>query len=80
MSVINLQSNVTSLFAALLVVLVFPSFFFQKLGKKYCSSMTYLNGAVIGLAAVTQEPVILTINPLLALVGILFVSKSDKSL
>lgn len=42
--------------------------------------MTYLNGGVLGLTAVTQEPMILTINPLLALVGILFVSKSNASL
>lgn len=58
--------------AALLVVLVCPSFFFQRMGKRICSAVTYFNGGVIGLAAVIQEPIVLAINPILALVGILF--------
>lgn len=74
MSVNALQNNLSSLAAALLLVLVCPSFFYQKLGKKIYTAMTYLNGAVIGLTVVIQEPIVLTINPLLALVGILFVS------
>ncbi len=37
--------------------------------------MTYIGGCVIGLTAAIQEPMLLTINPFLALVGIIFVSK-----
>ncbi len=65
------ENPILKIAAALLVVVVFPSFFFQRMGKRICSAMTYFNGGVIGLAAVIQEPTVLVINPLLALTGIL---------
>lgn len=53
----------------MLIVIVFPSFFYQKFGKKLSSVMTYFNGGVLGLSFVLQEPALLVINPLLAIVG-----------
>jgi len=70
------ENKLLKIVAALFVVAVCPSFFFQKMGKRICSAMTYFNGGVIGLTAVLQEPIVLTINPLLALVGILLLSKN----
>ena len=64
------ENKLLKIVAALFVVAVCPSFFFQKMGKRICSAMTYFNGGVVGLAALTQEPLILAINPVLALVGI----------
>lgn len=69
------ENKPVKIFAALLVVAVCPSFFFQRWGKRICAAMTYFNGGVIGLTAVFQEPIVLTLNPLLALVGILLLSK-----
>ncbi len=64
------ENTILKITAALLVVVVFPSFFFQRMGKRICSSITYFNGGIVGLAVITQEPLILAINPVLALVGI----------
>lgn len=64
------ENKLLKIIAALFVVAVCPSFFFQKMGKRICSAMTYFNGGVVGLAALTQEPLILAINPILAILGI----------
>ncbi len=69
------RSNLPSYLGAVLLVLFLPSFFYQNLGKNVCAGMTYIGGCVIGLTAAIQEPMLLTINPFLALVGIIFVSK-----
>jgi 4-hydroxybenzoate polyprenyltransferase len=65
---------------ALIVIVVCPSFFFQRFGKRLCSAMTYFNGAIIGLAAVSQDPLILTINPILAIVGITINSRKKAKM
>ena len=55
---------------ATLVVVAFPSFFFQRYGKGFCSGMTYLTGGMLGLAIFIQEPLLLALNPTLAILGI----------
>ena len=62
--------TVKAISLAVFVITVCPSFFFQRFGKRLCAAMTYFNGAIIGLAAVSQEPLVLVINPILAIVGI----------
>lgn len=59
----------SSTLAAILMVILFPSFFYRKSGKKLSALMTYFNGGVLGLSFVVQEPILLAINPLLAILG-----------
>lgn len=74
------EKKLLKIVAALFVVAVCPSFFFQKMGKRICSAMTYFNGGVVGLTALTQEPLVLAINPILAIVGISITSLQKAKL
>lgn len=69
MNTLRLSHRMSSTLAAMLIVIAFPSFFYQKFGKNLSSVMTYFNGGVLGLSFVFQEPILLVINPLLAIVG-----------
>ena len=60
----------TAVFLALVVTVVCPSFFYQRYGKRLCSGLTYFNAGLFGFSIGFQEPLLLVINPLLALIGV----------
>lgn len=61
---------------AIIVVSFIPAFLYRKFGKRITSFVMFVNGFVMAVAAVFAEPLILAVNPLLALIAVLIPQKS----
>lgn len=56
-------------FLAFVIIAAFPSFLYRRHCPSVCRALMVLNGIVLGLALGLQEPLILVINPLVALLS-----------
>lgn len=64
------RSNFEQIVLSILVVTCIPAFLFKKFGKRVTGWVMFANGFVMAVAAVFAQPLILVVNPLLALIAV----------
>jgi uncharacterized membrane-anchored protein YitT (DUF2179 family) len=59
------------------VVACIPAFLYKRFGKRVTGWVMFLNGFVMAVAAVFTQPLILIVNPILALIAV-FIPEREK--
>ena len=64
------RSSFEQIVLSILVVTCIPAFLFKRFGKRVTGWVMFVNGFVMAVAAVFAQPLILVVNPLLALIAV----------
>jgi hypothetical protein len=63
-------SSLEQVLLSILVVTCIPAFLYKRFGKRVTGWVMFANGFVMAVAAVFAQPLILVVNPLLALIAV----------
>jgi len=64
------RSSFEQIVLSILVVTCIPAFLYKRFGKRVTGWVIFANGFVMAVAAVFAQPLILVVNPLLALIAV----------
>lgn len=64
------RSSLEQVLLSILVVTCIPAFLYKRFGKRVTGWVMFANGFVMAVAAVFAQPLILVVNPLLALIAV----------
>lgn len=71
------HSSLERIILSVFVVTCIPAFLYKRFGKRVTGWVMFLNGFVMSVAAVFEQPLILVVNPLLALIAV-FIPEREK--
>lgn len=69
------RTEFSQIMLAIFVVLFIPAFLYKRFGKRITSWVMFANGFVMAVAAVFAQPLVLVINPVLALIALFIPEK-----
>jgi uncharacterized membrane-anchored protein YitT (DUF2179 family) len=69
------RSSIEQILLTIFVVICIPAFLYKRFGKRVTGWVMFVNGFVMAIAAVFAQPLILIVNPLLALIAVLIPEK-----